>query len=324
MNITLIRRISQILFFVTIIYSGFLVATIFQINVIQPPHGTETEKNLLDFPTPVRTCRYIEPKPTLFESCHIRYLLNRPIYWSPWFLIALPILIILALCFMFGRFMCGWMCPLGFVSDILDFIRRKLRLNRLEFSPKVSYYFTVWRYSWLLFLIFLSIALVVPYFYGVYMNKNFADVACQVCPARLVLPVFAGKLPIMPTFLTVFTAIFSTISFIFLAIFLCGIFITRPWCRICPNGGFNSLFNKGALIVATKDAKKCTKCGICQRVCPFSNTHVYEEKKDVSVNHSNCIMCFNCVEKCPEKDCLKVKFCGKKVFSSDWKPKGFK
>ena len=321
MKIIYWRRITQIIFFILIIYGGFLIAQAFSIEKEIIAKGTEDEINLLDISLPIRTCRYIEPKPTLFESCGLRYLLNRPIYRNIWIPVVLFILIILAFCFVFGRFMCGWMCPLGFVSDILDYSRKKLKINRITFNNPVKKILKYWRYSFLIFLFFMSVAIILPFLAGIYMSKNFSDLACQVCPARTIIPLFGLKIPTFPTFLTPLTAIFSTISLIFLGIYLTGVIITRPWCTICPNGSFTSLFNKGCLITKEKDIQKCTKCGICKRVCPFTNTEVFEEKTKKNVDLSNCINCFNCVDKCPEDDCLKVKFLGKTVFKSKFRDK---
>ena len=321
MNIKVIRRISQIFFFILIIYGGFLIATAFNISVPPPPRGTEDEINLLDTTLPFRACRYIEPKPTLFESCSLRYLLDLPINRPPLILIIGSLFIILVVYIFFARFLCGWFCPLGFTSDMFNYVRQKLKLNRISLSDKLKNILRLWRYSFLLFLVFLSLALISPLAYGIFMDKNFYAVACQVCPARTILPILGGKLPTMPSFITTFTSIFSTISLAFLAIFLSGLFITRAWCRICPNGSFTSLFNKGSLIVKEKDVRKCTKCGVCKRVCPFENTHVYEEKNKKVINHPNCVMCLNCIDNCPEKDCLKVKVFGKTIFSSKFRKK---
>lgn len=319
MNIKLIRRISQITFFIIIIFGGYLASQIWDITSPAPPRGTEEEINLIDYSLPIRTCRYVEPKPTLFESCGLRFLLNQPLANPPLIAIFFPLIVLLILYFIFGRFMCGWMCPLGFVSDMLDWIRGKLRLDRITLPNKLKKGLKFWRYSFLLFLIFIALAIITPFIEGIYMDKNFYELACQVCPARTILPLLIGKTPTWPTFLTALTSIFSTLSLIFLGIYVMGLFITRGWCRICPNGTFTSLFNKGALIVKHKDVRKCTKCGICKRVCPFDNDHVFEEKINEHINHPNCIMCFNCINKCPEKDCLYVTFLGKRIFSSNFK-----
>ncbi len=74
-------------------------------------------------------------------------------------------------------------------------------------------------------------------------------------------------------------------------------------------------FKKLALLRLHKIEEKCTKCGICKRVCPTQVTEVYEEKGgDVTV--SGCMLCFRCVEMCPYEDCLKVKMAGKDVLKS--------
>jgi len=202
---------------------------------------------------------------------------------------------------------------------MLDYIRQKLKIDRITLPEKLRNFLRLWRYSFLIFLVFISIALVLPFAYGIFMDKNFNVVACQVCPARTILPLFGGQVPTMPSFFTTMTAVFSTLSLIFLGIYILGLFITRAWCRICPNGTLSSLFSKGALVVKEKDVRKCTKCGICKRTCPFENNHVFEEKEKKNINHPNCIMCFNCVEKCPEKDCLKVTVLGKTIFRSKFR-----
>ena len=127
--------------------------------------------------------------------------------------------------------------------------------------------------------------------------------------------------PVMPSFLNIATSVFSALSLLFLGFYISGVIITRPWCRICPNGSFTSLFNKGALISKQKDVRKCTKCGICKRACPFTNDHVFDEKINSSINNPNCIMCFSCIDTCPEKNCLNVNVLGKKIFKSDFKTK---
>jgi formate hydrogenlyase subunit 6/NADH:ubiquinone oxidoreductase subunit I len=64
-----------------------------------------------------------------------------------------------------------------------------------------------------------------------------------------------------------------------------------------------------------KVEEKCTKCGVCKRVCPTQVTEVYE-KKGGDVTVSNCLLCMRCVEMCPYEDTLKVKVAGKTVFKS--------
>jgi ferredoxin-type protein NapH len=108
----------------------------------------------------------------------------------------------------------------------------------------------------------------------------------------------------------------------FVAVMVAASFLVRRfWCRFCPSGASGACLNRfGALKVMPlvhidKSEEKCTKCGICQRVCPVQVTEVYEQKGG-KILTSMCMQCYRCVEMCPYEDCLKVKVFGKTLFRS--------
>jgi polyferredoxin len=121
----------------------------------------------------------------------------------------------------------------------------------------------------------------------------------------------------------------SSINLIILTIVIfLSLAYRRFWCRICPLGALTGLFStftpfkQIALTKLEKDEHKCTKCGVCKRVCPTQATAMYE-KKGGDVTESKCMLCARCVELCPYEDALKVKFAGKTVASSrNWLEKG--
>jgi polyferredoxin len=95
-------------------------------------------------------------------------------------------------------------------------------------------------------------------------------------------------------------------------------FIRRFWCRFCPTGSSFTIKFRGkssALLHLSKDEEKCTKCGICKRVCPQQVTEVYEQKGG-KITTSMCTLCLRCVEMCPYESCLKVKVGSKTIFKS--------
>jgi polyferredoxin len=108
---------------------------------------------------------------------------------------------------------------------------------------------------------------------------------------------------------------------VFILITILALAYRRFWCRICPLGGLTALFStftpfkQIALTRLNKNEEKCTKCGICKRVCPTQVTEVFD-KKGGDVTVSDCMLCFRCVEMCPYKDTLQVKVGGKTVLKS--------
>ena len=46
---------------------------------------------------------------------------------------------------------------------------------------------------------------------------------------------------------------------------------------------------------------------------------VYEEKEKERIDPSDCILCYRCVEMCPEKDALKVGFFKSAIAPSTYK-----
>jgi len=116
---------------------------------------------------------------------------------------------------------------------------------------------------------------------------------------------------------------FATIgALIFLALIVAGsFFIRRVWCRFCPTGASIAIMNRlkgfkwAPVLHLNKNETKCTKCGICKRVCPVQVTEVYEQKGG-KIMTSMCMLCFRCVEMCPYEDCLRVNLGRKTVFKS--------
>jgi polyferredoxin len=108
---------------------------------------------------------------------------------------------------------------------------------------------------------------------------------------------------------------------IVLLILIGGFFVRRVWCRFCPTGASIAALNqfKGfkalPLLYVEKDEKKCTKCGVCKRVCSVQVNEVYEQKAG-KIGTSQCMLCVRCVEMCPYEDALKLKLGNKTVFHS--------
>ncbi|MFH1076950.1 MAG: 4Fe-4S binding protein [Pseudomonadota bacterium] len=214
--------------------------------------------------------------PTTFCSCAIGTIQNfAASHQIPFFIIGYLGLIGLAV----GRMACGWLCPFGWLQDILY----KLKTKKITLPMSCSYF----KYF---FLIVLTLAL--PFSTG----ENWFSMFCPLGALEGTIPwaVWNPQNPYTQE------AIFSYANFgfwfwtkiILLAFFLVTfIIIKRPFCRMfCPLGAIYSLFNRYSIIRLTVDSKACTGCNTCKNVCPV-DLAVYENP-----NHPDCIRCLKCTQ----------------------------
>jgi len=240
-----------------------------------------------------------------------------------------------------GRAFCGWVCPFGLYVDLMTRLRKVLKIKRRNFSDKFNERFHQLSYVILALLIILSVIFaagalsggeIVPGtekggFASTYLSAPF----CQVCPMKPLCILGDVSVGLMRPEWTVQNTtgqfyqlgfyITSTNLIVLGLVTVAAFFFRRSWCKICPLGGLIALFNRFppfkwiSGVRLNKTEEKCTKCGICKRVCPTQVKEVYEQKSG-DVASSQCIFCLRCVEMCPYEDCLQFKFAGKTVCKS--------
>lgn len=186
----------------------------------------------------------------------------------------------------FGRFVCGFLCPFGLVQDLLFKIpfAKKIRILKGEKYLRLIRFFILAVFVILLPMVVVDITgLGKPWF-------------CKyICPAGT----FEGGLPLVLLNKSLRSAagfLFKWKLFILCATLLFSIAIYRPFCRyFCPLGAIYGLFNKTSFFRYKVDSEKCTKCGLCQKNCGL-NIKVFENPNSV-----DCIRCGKCAEICPHK-----------------------
>jgi len=240
-----------------------------------------------------------------------------------------------------GRTFCGWVCPFGLYTDLMTRLRKALKIRHRKLSDKFSQRLHQLSYVIIALIIILCVVfgsqaltgtqLVEGTEQGGFIYNNFAAPFCQVCPMKPLCLLSQTSMGLMqPAWLVETTHgvlyelgyYVTSTNIIILAIVTAAAFLfRRSWCQICPLGGLIALFNRfppfkwisGVRLEKTEE--KCTKCGICKRVCPTQVKEVYEQKSG-DVASSQCIYCLRCVEMCPYEDALKFKFAGKTVCKS--------
>lgn len=236
-----------------------------------------------------------------------------------------------------GRFFCGWICPFGLYMDLLSKLRKTLRIGYWRLSKKLNDAVRQIRYPIIASLFIIPAITISEIFFragdifnpgpGYFLSVPF----CQVCAARPLFVLVEGVIGTMDlNFITSMTIgqfyhlgmYVTSVNIGVLVVFSAASFmIRRFWCRWCPLGGLIALFNRfipfkwAAVVRLNKTEEKCTKCGICKRVCPPQVEEVYEEKGG-DVTASGCILCMRCVELCPYDDCLEIDVAGKPIYKS--------
>ena len=198
---------------------------------------------------------------------------------------------------LFGRILCGFVCPLGLLQDVVHQVRQALHAEGIALNERL--YAVLRMVKWVMMIIFLGIGLVGGSF-------------CDFCPAMALSPAFAG-----------FKLSLGFSGFVMVAVLVSGFFKRRCFCNICPMGFVLGLPHKLSLFKLKKDAVACTECGACYEACPMGVKSVFtvrEGKGDVrsiDVTTTDCIMCGECIRRCPENNALAMTFCGKKIYTAN-------
>jgi polyferredoxin len=328
---TTLRRISQASFFVLIVYIGIIgvqnLGMAFTTSegdeegvtsLVASPSGYV---ELLDTYGPSKTCRYAAGDARLFKGCSLHYFSKTLTTFSSANLaFVLPhLLLFVILALLFGRLFCGWMCPLGLIEEAMVYFRKKAGYRHIKLPEVVNRNLALIRYGFLSAILLFSLAIAIPLLGLVAFQKELYIMGCQICPARIVLPLLGGASPVIYSDDTPIVMFFSLIGISFLVFYFSGLIFRRPWCRICPSGAMLSVFNSGSMLSKEKDVRKCTKCGICARTCLMDNQNVWLEKESKDVSTANCVRCFKCIENCPEPECLNLKIFGRTIWRSGGK-----
>jgi ferredoxin-type protein NapH len=150
-----------------------------------------------------------------------------------------------AFALVFGRVFCAWICPQNLLSEIADYLRNKIGLERLIKLPPSS----LPRYAVLA--IMLTLALVAGFPAA---NLISAPGIISVQISEFIMTGTAG------IELLLIGAIIMIEFFV----------IRRVWCNyICPVGGFLGIFRttKTMKVVYQSETDQCIKCGACVKAC---------------------------------------------------------
>ncbi|MDO8588259.1 MAG: 4Fe-4S binding protein [Armatimonadota bacterium] len=213
-------------------------------------------------------------------------------------LYALPIVV---LTIVFGRFFCGWICPLGAILDAADhaFWRKRRKVLPDMRYKKLKYYVLIAVAVTALF------SAQIAYLFDPISLLTRAFTFAFIGPAQMALAALGG-LPVVGDRLQFLSAnrfmpesqLFfrmNLVAFLILAgIVAANAFSRRFWCRnLCPLGALLGLLSKFSMMRRIVSGG-CADCALCARECKMAA--ILENPMEYDA--PECIYCYNCTRSC--------------------------
>jgi polyferredoxin len=222
-----------------------------------------------------------------------------------------------------GKSMCGWVCPFGFIQDLVGFIKQK----KTEFSPRSHGNAAYMKYAILGITLFVSVTFSITKTIGgaqsyqnalgIFTTAPFTalspaetlfatvprmvfDFRSEVVAGKPLLDVLSGVSSLPPLFWIQFAVMVGVLVLV--------AYVPRGWCRyVCPHGAIMAIMNKFSFLGLRRDLVGCAKgeCRKCVEVCPMRVPILDLPWEKFS--HEECIYCMKCVDACENK-AIKLKY----------------
>ncbi len=194
-------------------------------------------------------------------------------------------LTILTTAFLFKKGFCGWVCPVGFISEMLGNISDKIFKRRIKPPAWLDYFLRSLKYIILGFFLWAVVWSMTPA-----AIKSFIYTPYNVVTDILMMRFFTDITPFA--------------FWVVVGLFVMSLVIRGFWCRyFCPYGALLGLLNLISPTRIRRAESTCIDCSSCAEVCP-AFIRVDKVKEVVS---DECIACMACVDICPVNKTLEIK-----------------
>jgi len=201
----------------------------------------------------------------------------------------------LAISLLLRKSFCGWLCPVGTVSEWLwrlgrQTFRRNFRLPRWADWPLRS----------------LKYILLGLFLYAVGSMSVTAIEAFLSGPYGIIADV---------KMLNFFRFLSVTAAIVLGALIIASVFVQNFWCRyLCPYGALLGLLGRFSPARIRRDPEICIDCAKCAQACPS----LLPVDKLISVRSPECTGCYDCVAICPAEGALWMSAAGRKRRLPAW------
>lgn len=295
---TKLRTLSQIIFF--FLFLLLLVRTEFR--------GSLTASNSeVRLPYPVSFFFQLDPLVAISNAL-ASHALYRGLLWS---------LAVLIPTMFLGRFFCGWICPLGsihhFFSSFKSERKRGKQLidsNHYKRWQTIKYYLLIaslvaavfgtgivgWLDPFSLLVRSIGLSILPATNYAVRGSLNILEHNRY----GFVQSIGSGLHFILGLLLSFKQPYFRSgiwLGLIFVLLVALNFRITRFWCRaLCPLGALLGIVSRWSVLGLVKNPEHCKDCNRCLLRCQGGDDPI----GGVRWHQSECHLCLNCVDECPE------------------------
>jgi polyferredoxin len=185
--------------------------------------------------------------------------------------------------FLLRKAFCGWLCPVGTISEWLWRAGRKL--FRRNFAPP----------RWL----------DVPLRGLKYLLLGFFVSAVAIMPAAAIRDFMHTPFGLIADVkLLNFFRFLGVTGLVVIALLAAGSLLVRNfWCRyLCPYGGLLGLVSLASPVAIRRSEERCIDCAKCAKACP-SRLPV---DRLLAVHSAECTGCLECVAVCPAEGALAM------------------
>ncbi len=187
--------------------------------------------------------------------------------------------------FVIGKSFCSWLCPFGWLSELLGDIGERLFKRKLKISKWLDYPLRSLKYLLLTFFV-----------YSIFFLMTEASLRAFLdSPYNIVADIK----------MYYFFADISRLALIIIAaLFFLSIPIRNFWCRyLCPYGALLGVMSLLSPLKIKRNGNTCIDCTKCAKVCP---SFIKVDKINTVIS-DECTGCLKCIDSCPVADTLELK-----------------
>lgn len=191
---------------------------------------------------------------------------------------------IICVSFVTRKGFCGWICPVGTVSQWFWMLGQRLLGRTFRMPRWLDHFFRSIKYLLLGFFVFMI---------GVTMSSDSL--------ASFLTTDYYKTVDVR--MLKFFTEMTATTLWILIVIGALSLLYKNVWCRyLCPYGALLGLFGRFSPFRIRRHDANCIHCHACSRHCPS----LIDVERSATVTSVECFGCLTCVSRCPANGALEL------------------